>query len=166
MGWMTLVGAGVSAVGHMAQAGEQARGHKLQEQQLRIQERTTRTAADQAEAERRKNLVDSLQAIAAIRAGRGVGMTSPTGMAFLQSEIDTAQSDIVTERTNYLARADSFRLAAGEARRGARFSLLKGAVGAAGALGEGVHQYNLLSTGGASLRQIRKGGLDPTAGFF
>lgn len=133
-----VAGAGVTAYSSVKQGEDAARAAAFEKQQRKIQEERTRTAAMQSEAHRREELNDSLGTIHAIRAGRGVAFGSPTGMALLTSEIEGEQSNIITERANYLTSADGFRLAAEEAGRRRRSSLLSGYLGAGQAVAGGV----------------------------
>lgn len=84
---------------------------KGQQTQLDAQAENTLIAADQAEARRREGLVSNIEHIQSIRAGRGVGEASPTGMAILDSITGLTERDIGTERFNYLSKADSYRMA-------------------------------------------------------
>jgi len=142
--------AAVGAYSSIQQGEEAARAAAFEKQQRKIQEERTRTAAMQAEAHRREELNNNLQTIHAIRAGRGVAFGSPTGMALLTSEVESEQSNIITERANYLSSADGFRLAAEEAGRRRRSSLMSGYLGAAQAVANGVSSgYSMFSYRGA-----------------
>jgi hypothetical protein len=125
-----------------------------QQEQLRVQAENTRIAADQAEARRREGLVSNIESIQSIRAGRGVGSASPTGMAILDSIIGNAERDIGTERYNYLAKADQSRmesdnagLASTMAGRKARTSLMAGYLDAAGTVASGAFKYGSFKAG-------------------
>jgi hypothetical protein len=127
---MTLAGAGLSAFSKVQQGQEASRAALFEQQQLQTQAMQFRTAADQAEAKRREELTSNIETIAAIRAGRGVGATSPTAMAIFDKTVSDAEGDIATERVNYLTRADLSERAGIMAERKARTSLLAGYVGA------------------------------------
>lgn len=125
-----------------------------QQEQLRVQAENTRIAADQAEARRREGLVSNIESIQSIRAGRGVGSASPTGMAILDSIITNTSRDIGTERYNYLAKADQSRmesdnagLAAQMAGRKARTSLMAGYLDAAGTVASAGFKYGSMKAG-------------------
>lgn len=125
-----------------------------QQEQLRVQAENTRIAADQAEARRREGLVSNIESIQSIRAGRGVGSASPTGMAILDSIITNAERDIGTERYNYLTKADQSRmeaentgLAASMAGRKSKTSLMAGYLDAAGTVASGAFKYGSMKAG-------------------
>lgn len=126
----TVAGGALSAVGSVMSGREQSRAAAFEKQQLDIQSKTALIAADQAEARRREELTSNLETIQAIRAGRGVGSNSPGGQAILTSVIDDQESDIATERFNYLQKSDISRRASEMAGRKARTSLLAGYIGA------------------------------------
>lgn len=125
-----------------------------QQKQLLAQADNTRIAADQAEARRREGLVSNIEHIQSIRAGRGVGEGSPSGMAFLDSLISNTSRDISTERFNYLSKADQSRmeadnagLAATMAGRKAQTSLMAGYLDAAGTVAGGGFKYGQYKAG-------------------
>ncbi len=122
----TAAGGALNAAGTVMEGRERSRAAAFEAQQLsqqekehRIHEQEYRTAADQAEARRRENLTSSLETIAAIRAGRGVGQASPTAVAIYDSIIDDEERDARTERYNYLSKADRSRIAADQSRTAA-----------------------------------------------
>jgi hypothetical protein len=123
-----------------------------------------KTAAAEAEAYRRNDLISSIETIMSIRAGRGVGEGSPTATAILSRITRDAERDIGTERLNYANRIDETRmgietsrgqvaLARGQnelsqsqvalsrrmARKRAKFSLLAGYLGAADGVAAHLH---------------------------
>jgi ABC-type lipoprotein release transport system permease subunit len=128
---MTVAGGVTQAVGSVMAGREAAMSSEFEKQQLEIQAQTAHIAADQAETKRRTELTSNLETIQAIRAGRGVGSSSPTGQAILTSGIDQQERDIATERFNYLQKADLSQRASELAGRKARTSLLAGYLGAA-----------------------------------
>lgn len=128
---MSVAGAGLSAYGQMQQGRYASQAAMFEQQQLQTQARMYRTAADQAEARRREELTSNIETIGALRAGRGVGATSPTAMAIFNKTISDAEEDIATERVNYLTRADLSERAGIMAERKARTSMLAGQIGAA-----------------------------------
>lgn len=144
MSGMEIVGMGLGLAGTFAQASAQKRAGREQaaaarfeagqleerQRELAAAEADQRTAADQAEARRLEELTSNLETIQAIRAGRGVGMSSPTGQAILASTAEDERRDIGIEKSNYLREADSTRRAgwqagqeAGMARRKGKYSL-------------------------------------------
>ena len=134
----TVGGTALSAAGSNLAGQESARAAEFERQQLEIQSQTARTAADQAEEQRRKELVSNMETIQAIRAGRGVGASSPTGQAILTSAIEEEERGIRIERANYLSKADLSRRASELAGRKARTSLLAGQLEAGSTIFSGV----------------------------
>jgi hypothetical protein len=134
MAAMPLLGAGISAFGSIMQGRAQASAARFEQQQLRRQEQVLRTQASQAEARRREDLTASMETVMALRAGRGVGMGSPTGRAMFESVVEDEERDIRTERLSYLMRADSARMGAVMAGQRARQSLMAGYLGAGSAI--------------------------------
>ena len=147
MSGLEIVGMGLSLAGTLGQANAQREAARQQaaaatfeaaqldqrKKELLINEQVQRTAADQREAQRLSELTDSLETIQAIRAGRGVGLSSPTGTAILQSASQDERRDIGIEKTTLLNEADASRRAAwnagqeaGMARRKAKYSIYAG----------------------------------------
>lgn len=137
-------GTTLQAVGSVMSGREGARAALFEQQQLRIQQQTEQTAGAQAEARRLEELTANLGTIQAIRAGRGVGMSSPTGAAILEATASEEWRDAKQERLNHLLKADQSRIAAGMAGRKASYSLLSGYLGAGTALAEGAYKYDSL----------------------
>lgn len=156
----------LTAGGQVMQGQEQSRAAAFEEQQLlgqktqlQHQAENTRIAADQAEARRREDLVSNIEHIQSIRAGRGVGEASPTGMAILDSITGNVERDIGTERFNYLSKADSSRMAADNAglaasmsARKAKTSLLAGYLNAGSTIAGSAFKYASFSAGGPAVR--------------
>ena len=152
-------GAAVTAVSAVEQGQENARAAKFEQQQRKRQEEQARTAALQAEADRRAQLNENVQTIQALRSGRGLGLFSPGGLRLIESEIDAEQSSILTERGNLLQTAESARLAGLEAGRRRRSSLMAGYLGAAGAtIGGAARSYSLLPAYNAPTSGMYSGG--------
>lgn len=124
------IGGGVSATGQIMAGREQSRAAMFEAQQKDREGEQLKIAAAQTEARRREGLTSSLETIMSIRAGRGVGEGSPTGMASLEEITSDESRDIRTERYNYLSRAEQTRLASSMSRRKAKMSLLAGYMGA------------------------------------
>jgi len=124
------VGGGLSAAGKVMAGREQYRAAQFESQQKDREGEELRIAAAQTEARRREHLTSSLETIQAIRAGRGVGEGSPTGMASLEEITSDESRDIRTERYNYLSRIEQTRLASDMSRRKAKMSLISGYIGA------------------------------------
>lgn len=113
-----LIGGGLSATSTVMEGRERSRAEAYEAQNLlgqsadySRQEQEYRIAAAQTEAQRRDELTSSLETIAAIRAGRGVGASSPTGMAILNNMVNDEERDVRVERLNYLTRAEQSRIA-------------------------------------------------------
>ncbi len=138
-------GTATSAVGSIMQGQESARAARFEQQQYAAQEQVQRTQAAQAEARKREELVSSLGSIQAIRAGRGVGLSSPTGMAILDSTTSVGVRDARQAGLNYLMQADQSRMAGAMAGQKAKYSLLSGWMGAGSALADGAFAYDQLS---------------------
>lgn len=131
-------GSALAASGSIMAGQEKSRAALFEQQQLKIQEQQGKTAAAQAEAQRRDELTSSLETISAIRAGRGVGSQSPTGLAIFDEMTANAERDIGIEKSNYLTRADMSRQAAEMSGRKAKTALLAGYLGAGEAALSGV----------------------------
>ena len=137
-----------------------------QQKQLDAEAENTRIAADQAEASRREGLVANIESIQSLRAGRGVGEASPTGMAILDALVGNTERNIGTERFNFLTKADKYRmagetsardaenarLAAGMSDRKSKTSLLAGYMGAAGTVASSAFKYGSYASGGGQSR--------------
>jgi hypothetical protein len=122
---------GALGAGASIMAGrEQSMASKFEAQQLTQQAGQIKTAAAQAETQRREDLSSSLQTIMAIRAGRGVGEGSETGMAIYDQIVTKEESNIRTEKLNILTQADTARMQAQLARRRAKTSMIAGYIGA------------------------------------
>lgn len=139
-----IAGTVLQAGGAIMTGREQARAAEYEQQQYAAQAQTERTAAAQEEARRREELVASLGTIQTIRAGRGVGMGSPTGTAILTSTASEQTRDAVQARMNLLAKADQSRMASSMAGSKARYSLLSGYVNAGSAIAGGAYNYGTL----------------------
>lgn len=147
---MTVAGSGLQAFGSIQRGKEEARASQFEKQQYEIQEQQTKTAAAQSEAKRRDDLTSSLETIQALRAGRGVGATSPTGEAIFTSSVDDVEGDIAIERANYATKADQSRRAALMSDRKSKTSLLAGYLGAGEAIASGATKaYSLQKYGKA-----------------
>jgi hypothetical protein len=84
------------------------------------------TAADQADAERRRDLMGTLSAIDAVRSSRGLDAASPTGMALASSATTRAERGIDTSNLNYRQEAQSYRTQAGISRSQGTSALIGG----------------------------------------
>lgn len=131
-------GTATSLVGRQMRGQEESRAAAFEEEQLRTQAQMTRTAAAQDEANRREELTSSLETIAAVRAGRGIGGTSPTGQAITENLIGDTEDDIRASRLTALTRADQSRMASEMAGRRRRMSLIAADVGSAADIFSGI----------------------------
>jgi hypothetical protein len=113
----TAAGTATSVYGQQMAGAEAERSAKFEAQQLDRQSQAYMTQAGQEEAKRRNDLESSLETIQAIRAGRGVGLDSPTGQAIMSSTTGRAEDDITTAKSNIFGRASNAELAASETRR-------------------------------------------------
>jgi hypothetical protein len=134
---LLLGGTAIQAGAKIMQGREQARAAAFESEQLRIKEQAEKTAAAQDETRRRNELTNSLETIQAIRAGRGVGSGSPTGMAIFDSLTSDVERDIAISGSNYATRADLARRSALLSDRKARTSLLAGFADAGATLASG-----------------------------
>jgi hypothetical protein len=133
-------GSALSAAGSLMAGQEKSNAAEIQSQQQK-------TAAAQAEAQRRDELTSSLETISAIRAGRGVGSQSPTGLAIFDEITANAERDIGIEKSNYLTRADMSRQAAEMSGRKAKTALLAGYLGAGEAVLSGATKAYSIGSG-------------------
>lgn len=135
------VGGSIISASAQQNAGqEKAAAADFEAEQYKIQEQQTRTAAIQDETARRRELTSSLESIQAIRAGRGVGAGSPTGMAIFDNSVTQSEDDIASSKANYLTKAELASRSAAMSTRKAQSSLLAGDMGAASAIFSGVSQ--------------------------
>lgn len=139
-----VIGTAASAAGSIMTGREQAKAALFEQQQYNAQAQNERTAAAQEEARRREELVSAIGTIQTVRAGRNVGMSSPTAAGILNSTFSEQTRDAVQARLNHLQRADQSRMAASMSGSKARYSLLSGYVNAGTALAGGAYSYSQL----------------------
>jgi hypothetical protein len=158
---MLIASTALSAASSIAAGNEKSSAAALEQQQLLGQQQAldreaanTKIAADQTEARRRNELVSNLETIQSLRAGRGVGSASPTGMAILNNFTNVSEGDISAERFSYLSKADQYRMgainagtAAEQAGRRSQTSLLAGYLGAGQAVASGIFKGSGASKG-------------------
>lgn len=137
-------GTALQATGAVMTGREQAKAALFEQQQYNAQAQNERTAAAQEEARRLEQLTAALGTIQTVRAGRNVGMSSPTGMAILDATTSEQRRDAVQARLNHLQKADQSRMAASMSGSKARYSLLSGFVDAGSAVAGGVYRYQRL----------------------
>lgn len=140
-----VIGTATQAVGTLMAAGEKKAAAEFEAKQYRIQEQQYRTAAARDEANRRADLNSQIGTIMAIRAGRGVGQGSPTGVAILEDLTQRSEGDIGTQKASLLSKADQARMAGDFSDRKARMAMVSGGISALGQLanaGFTGYQYN------------------------
>jgi hypothetical protein len=136
-----IIGAGTSAFGQLSAGGERAAAAQFESQQYRQQAEAQKIASTQDETQRRRDLTSNLETIAAIRAGRGVGATSPTAMSIFDSGIANTEDEIQASKANYAAKADLASRASFLSERKASTSLLAGTLGAVSSVASGAFRY-------------------------
>jgi hypothetical protein len=136
-----IVGTATSAAGSLMAGSEKATAAEFEQQQYAAQAQAARTASLQDETARRRDLDSNLQTIMAIRAGRGVGSSSPTAMAIYDSTISKSEDDIAASKANYAAKADLAERASILSARKSSTSLLAGALGAASTISSAAFRY-------------------------
>jgi hypothetical protein len=141
-----VAGTGLTAASQIMQAREQSKAAAFESEQLKIQSDQYKTAAAQDEANRRRELESNLETIQAIRAGRGVGLSSPGGRATMEAVTEAEERDIGIAKSNYLTRADLSRRASELSAEKAKTSLLAGYLGAAGTAASGVFKYGTMGS--------------------
>lgn len=121
-----IAGGAMSATGNFMAGREKSMAANFEATQRSHQEQEYKIAAAQTEARRREHLTSSLETIASIRAGRGVGEGSPTALASYDEIIGDESRDIRVERLNYLSKAEQSTLASRMSHRQAKMSLISG----------------------------------------
>lgn len=130
-----LGGAAVVSAGASIAAGvQQARAAEIEARQYEDERRNAATAAEQDEAERRRELARTLAAQEAMRAGRGTELFSQNALNIRQQTIAAAEDDINTSRLNFLSRQRRYALGAQGARSSATGALIGGFADATGTL--------------------------------
>ena len=114
---LAAAGAGLSAMGSIAQGNAQNAAMKAQAAEAERQREAERTRSMQEEAARREDLASQLSTISAVRAGRGLSQTSPTALVINEAVTEDSMSDMLTGRTNSVLRQDSLRMSAASARQ-------------------------------------------------
>ena len=127
MGWAAAAASGGADIAQGVMGDEMAQG---QANQYEFNARSEGIAADQAEAQRRQQLLNTLGQVDAVRTSRGLDVASPTGMALQQYATTSADRNIATERLNYLTQQGSDDIAAQDAQISGDMKLLGGFIGA------------------------------------
>jgi hypothetical protein len=103
---LLIAGTAASAAGSIMSGNEKATAAEFESQQYAQQAQAAQTASLQDDTARRRDLTSNLETIQAIRAGRGVGASSPTAMAIYNNTIGMSEDDIAASKANYSAKAD------------------------------------------------------------
>lgn len=103
------------------------------------------TAGDQADYQRRTDLNSTLSAINAMRASRGLEVTSPTGMAIAADRTDRAEKAIDQSNLNYRQQSQSNKTQAGISRSQGRAALIGGFLKGGASLFQGAAQSAALA---------------------
>lgn len=98
-------------------------------------------AADQADAERRRDLMGTLSAIHAVRTSRELDVASPTGVALAADSTDRAQRAIDTSNLNYRNRSQSDKTMAGIRRSQGTAALVGGFLKGGSSMIGGISDY-------------------------
>jgi hypothetical protein len=131
---MMVAGSAVSAGSQIMAGQQQARSAEFEQQQMQREAEVTRINAANSEAAKNREFVSSMNTVEAIRAGRGIGLGSPSSMALLDSSETGNERDIRADKLGYMMKADSFRMGAQMAGEKAKYSLLAGYMGAGSTL--------------------------------
>jgi hypothetical protein len=145
-------GTALKATGDIMSGRENARAAEFEAQQQQVQRETLAIAAKQDEAKRRNELTSSLEVIEAIRAGRGVGQSSPGGMAMFDAITTNAEKDIRTSSFNFAQRGEQSRQIAEFSRDRGRTSLLAGYLNAGADVASGAFSYGRITSLGDTRR--------------
>ncbi|TXH13843.1 MAG: hypothetical protein E6R03_10590 [Hyphomicrobiaceae bacterium] len=105
----TVASAGMSVVGGVQQANYAKAEAKFQQQQMNDAARDELLAGVQEETQRRKQLNDTMSTLNAMRAGRGLSLSSPSARVIEKTSITNASRDIGIAKTNAMVRSDSYR---------------------------------------------------------
>lgn len=113
MGWVAAAAAvaqtAMSVIGSVQEGRQAVADAKFEQRQYEDAARDELIASAQEEAQRRRELNDTLATIDAMRAGRGLSQQSPTARALRKSATDNAMTDIGIGKTNRLIAADTNR---------------------------------------------------------
>ena len=130
--YLTAASAAFSIFGGMQQGNQGVADAKFQKQQMESAAADELLASTQEEAQRRKELNDTLSTIDAMRAASGLSLRSPTGRNIQRTNIENATRDIGIAKTNRMVRADQYKREGAygvSAARSKRTSAIIGGVG-------------------------------------
>lgn len=131
---IALAGVALSAGATVYQGIAANKAGQLEAAQYEENAKASELAAEQDAIARRRDLARTIAAQQALRAGAGVDIRSPTGLAIEEASRQETESDILSSRYNYLSEAGRYRLAAKQARKSGKASLYGGLIGAGGQL--------------------------------
>lgn len=157
------VGASVLSAGTQVLGGFAARdAGKTEARQYEAEARFAATAANQEEAERRRQLGATLATQDAIRAGRGVDLFSPTGAIIRSETVAAGERDISNIRLNALRTGDRYRIGAANAEARGTQAFYGGIAGGFGSLLGGARAgSSLLSGAGGGSGGTKSLGFNP-----
>jgi hypothetical protein len=118
----SVVAGGASIAQGQARADAAEARAEAEAQQREIQAENAQIAAAQEEAQRRRELNDTLDTIQAVRASRGLQSTSPTGQNLVRRNVRQGERNIATARFNRMQQASRARMAADAARTQGRIT--------------------------------------------
>jgi hypothetical protein len=118
----SVVSAGASLAQGNARAEAAEARAQAEAQQREIQAENAQIAAAQEEAQRRRELNDTLDTIQAVRASRNLQGTSPTGQNLVRRNVRQGERSIATGRFNRMQQASRARMAADSARQQGRMT--------------------------------------------
>jgi len=145
---LTVAGAFMNAKNQRMQGRAQQRALQYQAQQQRLQADYANIQEKQTEGQQRDSLTTSLEHIAVIQAGRGVGTASPTVGAINENIVDRAERDVATSRLGFEAKKAALRSGATLAEQEGELAVKAGDRAAiATMLGAGGQLFNLASYG-------------------
>ena len=142
MGMALPILAGVGAAAGLAgtifgivSANDQAAAQKAQ---FKDAAATERAAGAQAELQQRRQLQRVVAAQDALRAGRGVSLTSGTALSLYEDTLKIGGEDIAAARLNTMGQLQRYRYASSQASQRASDATVGGALTGVGQLGSGV----------------------------
>jgi hypothetical protein len=107
---------------------------QAQAAQQKDQALSERAAAAQQEAAQRRKLQQVIASQDALRAGRGVSLTSGTALSIYDDTLDQGKKDIAAARLNNLSQVQRYRYAANQSQQEGRDALIGGSLKTTGHL--------------------------------
>lgn len=131
-----------SAAGSIFGGYSQSRQYEAEANAAEAQEDTARAAAAQDEAQRRRQMMQTIASQDALRAARGSSLTSGTALSIYDDTVSQSEQDIRTSKLNLLSQADQYRMTARARRASAQDAVIGGYLSAAGSAASlGVRAY-------------------------